>query len=70
MLRHKEERKDEIFVGNESTIIFEKQKRLFQLNNINYRFGNVAYDIYRKIINGSATKPLFIKKTVIKHMIN
>ena len=50
MLRHKEERKDEIFVGNESTIIFENQKRLFQLNNINNRFGNFAYDIYGKII--------------------
>ncbi len=66
MLRHKEERKDEIFVGNESTIIFENQKRLFQLNNINYRFGNVAYDIYGKIIKGSATKPLFIKRDSYK----
>lgn len=62
MLRHKEERKDEIFVGNVSTIMFEEQERLFQLNNINYRFGNVAYDIHDKIIKSSAIKPLFIKK--------
>lgn len=66
MLRHKEERKDEIFVGNESIIIFENQKRLFQLNNINYRFGNVAYDIHGKIIKASTTKPLFIKKDSYK----
>lgn len=62
MLRHKEERKDEIFVGNVFTIMFEEQGRLFQLNNISYRFGNVAYDIREKIIKSSATKPLFIKK--------
>ena len=30
MLRHKEERKDEVFVGNTSTIITEKQEHLFR----------------------------------------
>lgn len=51
MLRHKEERKDEVFVGNTSTIITEKQEHLFRLNNINYRYGNIAYDIHGKIIS-------------------
>lgn len=63
---HKEERKDEIFVGNESTIISEKRERLFQLNNINYRFGNVAYDTHGKVIKGGGIKPLFIKKSSFK----
>lgn len=62
MLGHKEERKDEIFVGNTSVIISEKQEHLFQLNNINYRYGDVAYDIRGKIIKGNGIKPLFIKK--------
>lgn len=62
MLGHKEEQKDEIFVGNTSTIISEKQEHLFQLNNINYRYGNIAYDIHGKIIKGNGIKPLFIKK--------
>lgn len=62
MLGHKEERKDEIFVGNASVIISEEQERLFKLNKINYRYGNVAYDIHGKIIKGNGIKPLFIKK--------
>lgn len=62
MLGHKEERKDEIFVGNESIIISEERERLFLLNNINYRFGNVAYDIHGKVIKCNGIKPLFIKK--------
>lgn len=62
MLGHKEEQKDEIFVGNTSIIISEKQEHLFQLNNINYRYGNIAYDIHGKTIKGNGTKPLFIKK--------
>lgn len=62
MLRHKEEGKDEVFVGNTSTIISGKQERLFRLNNINYRYGEVAYDIHGKIIKGNGVKPLFIKK--------
>lgn len=61
MLSHKEERKDEIFVGNVFTITSEEE-RLFKLNDINYRFGNVAYDINGKIIKDDITKPLFIKK--------
>ncbi len=62
MLGHKEERKDEVFVGNTSTIISDEQERLFRLNNINYRYGNVAYDIRGKIIKGNGIKSLFIKK--------
>lgn len=45
MLSHKEERKDEVFVGNTSAIISEERERLFKLNKINYRLGNIAYDI-------------------------
>lgn len=63
---HKEERKDEIFVGNESTIISEERERLFQLNNINYRFGNITYDIHGKVMKGNGIKPLFIKKSSFK----
>lgn len=66
MLRHKEERKDEVFVGNEYTVVSEERERLFKLNNINYRFGNIAYDIHGKIINNNGTKPLFIKKSDYK----
>jgi hypothetical protein len=66
MLRHKEERKDEVFVGNTSTIITEKQEHLFRLNNINYRYGNIAYDIHGKIIKGNGIKPLFIKNDSCK----
>lgn len=62
MLRHKEEGKDEVFVGNISIIISGEQERLFRLNNINYRFGDVAYDIHGKVIKGNGIKPLFIKK--------
>ncbi len=62
MLGHKEEGKDEVFVGNTSTIIKEEQERLFCLNGIGYRYGNIAYDIDGKIIKNSNIKPLFIKK--------
>ena len=61
MLSHKEERKDEVFVGNTSAIISEERERLFKLNKINYRLGNIAYDIDGKIIKGNVIKPLFIK---------
>lgn len=60
MLGHKEERKDEVFVGNISPIISEEH--LFKLNNIKYRYGSVAYDIDGKIIKDNGIKPLFIKK--------
>lgn len=66
MLRHKEERKDEVFVGNTSNIISGEQECLFRLNNINYRYGNVAYDIHGKIIKGNGAKPLFIKNDSCK----
>ena len=60
---HKEQKRDEIFVGNTSTIIFpDEYEHLFKRNNIKYRFGNVAFDIHGKIIKENVTKPLFIKK--------
>ena len=59
---HKEQKRDEIFVGNTSTIIFPDDEHSFKLNNIKYRLGNVTFDIHGKIIKDNATKPLFIKK--------
>lgn len=64
MKNHKEELKDEIFVGN--TNILVDNFRLFKLNNIKYRVGEVAYYIDGKIIKGNAIKPLFIKKDSYK----
>lgn len=61
MLSHKEQRENEVFVGNSSSIIFPEEY-LFQLNSIEYRFGNVAFDIDGKIIRNNITKSLFIKK--------
>ena len=60
MKNHKEEMDDEIFVGNESTLV--NLVHLFELNKINHRFGNVAFDIHGKIIKANCMKPLFIKK--------
>ncbi len=61
---HREQRKDEQFVGNISVIIFPEEE-LFKLNNINYRLGNFAFDIHGKIIK-NGMKPLFIKKDSIE----
>lgn len=35
---------------------------MYRINNINYRYGNIAYDIHGKIIKDNGIKPLFIKK--------
>lgn len=59
MLSHKETKEDELFEGNIIVAMF--QKELFELNGINYRLGNVAFDIHGKIIK-NGMKPLFIKK--------
>lgn len=61
MKKHKEELEDEIFVGN-TCLLDENHFRLFDLNNIEYRIGRVAYYIDGKIIKSNITKPLFIKK--------
>lgn len=64
--RHKEERNDEIFVGNSS---IEHMEELF-LDGIDCRLGCVAYDIHDKIIKNDGIKPLFIKKTSFKRYDN
>lgn len=66
---HKEQHEDEVFVGNTSCIIFP-EKRFFELNNINYRLGDTAFDIDGKIIKSNIIKPLFIKKDSLKKYDN
>ncbi len=60
MKDHKEEMNNEKFVGNISKV--DSDIKYFDLNNINYRFGNDAFDIHGKIIKNNIIKPLFIKK--------
>ncbi len=56
MLSLKEQKKDEIFVGNSSI----DQRDLLLSSGIECRLGDVAYDIHgRKLKTG--IKPLFVK---------
>ncbi len=60
MKNHKEEMNDERFVGNTSKLY--SSLKYFDLNNINYRLGNTAFDKHGEIIKSNIIKPLFIKK--------
>ena len=62
MKMHKEEKDNEVFVGNTD---YDSLKELRQ-HGIEYRLGNIAYDIDGKEIEGNYLKPLFIPKSSFK----
>lgn len=58
MKKHKEEKPDEVFVGNDNH--YNLENLLHQ--GIECRLGNTAYDIDGKKIEGNYLKPLFVSK--------
>ncbi len=65
MLSHKEQKKDEIFVGNSNI----DQRDLLLSSGIECRLGDVAYDIHGRKLK-TDIKPLFVKKSSFKRYDN
>lgn len=63
---HKEQRSDEIFVGNAN---LDELNQLLAYG-IDCRLGNKAYYIDGKKIKGNYLKPLFVKKSDLKKYDN
>lgn len=62
MKMHKEEKTDEVFVGNTNHYDFEELLH----QGIECRLGNTAYCIDGKKIEGNYLKPLFVSKKSLK----
>ena len=58
--------KNEIFVGNIHTAALNKEVKTLTDNGINYRIGELAYDIHGRKLSPEQCLPLFINEKSYK----
>jgi len=57
---------NEVFVGNISTMMKDKEVEKLTKNNIKFRIGSLAYDIHGGKLSPEVNLPLFINKESYK----